>query len=977
MLERSLIQSSWNKWLKGIEHICGIKCQPCDIIIKKGQQPTLDQSNRIQNVKQFPHLLYQTNRYCTVTKEPQNVHQAKSPRQQAEDITGEKPMDLESLSNDEIKTLVIKLTNQKLELKLQNEKLRQKKRELEDGRDTLQALIDANRHNQLMIDTDGRVLAANATVAQKLGLERMVGRNTFGFFTPQVATRRKVMLKEVVESRKAMRVEDEREGLRIRHDLTPVLDSGGNVAQVAVHSHDITRQVETERALKDSEERYRALSDATFETVFITEDGYCIETNEMATEMMGYAYDELIGMFGTDLMAPESRELVRHHMLSGYEQPYEALAQRKDGTTFYVEIHGKMVEYKGKKVRVSVIRDIDKFKRAEAALQDSKETMQALIDASTEREVLLDKKGFILALNETATHWIDAPDKNVIGCNLFDFFPDDIAKKRKAYFEEVIESRGPVHFKDRCADRFLSHTLFPVFDSKGSVAKIASFSLDLTRQQQTERALAESEEKYRQLFENGLDTIIVFDAETRRFESVNPASLELFGYTYEEFMKLNVEDMSAERQKTRQRIRKTILQESSTVRVPLRYYRKKDGTTFPGELLAAKFHSGGRLKIIGSIRDITERQKQTEMLRKRENELSGRVKELNCLYGISKLNEQPDLTLDAIFQGTVDLVAGALQFPEIAVARIRFENQDYKTANFIETPWRLIHEIATDRQPKGTLEIGYLEERPETDRGPFFEDEFRLLKAVSEGVGKIIQRKRTQWQLKRSKEKLRFLASRLLAAQERERKRISMELHDDLGQRLTVLKLQIRSIVDRLGSDREKLASECEKVLQHVTETIEQVRRISHDLSPSIIHDLGLSAALGYLFEDFAAHSGVKIFGRIPNIDAHFSQETAVIIYRIFQETITNVDRHSKAEKVSIDIQTREYNVLFVLEDNGSGFCMDKVAASVGPGQKGLGLAAMDERIRMIDGQLEISSRENNGTRIAFTVPIANRNEPT
>lgn len=171
------------------------------------------------------------------------------------------------------------------------------------------------------------------------------------------------------------------------------------------------------------------------------------------------------------------------------------------------------------------------------------------------------------------------------------------------------------------------------------------------------------------------------------------------------------------------------------------------------------------------------------------------------------------------------------------------------------------------------------------------------------------------------------------------------------------------------------LAVDCEKISQHVTDTIDQVRRISHDLSPSIIHDLGISSALAYFFEDFAAHSGVKIFGKIPNIDTLFSHETVVIIYRIFQEAFTNIDRHSNADTVTVAIQVREHNVFFSLEDNGRGFSVKNVAASTGPGQKGLGLAAMDERIRLVDGQLEISSRENSGTRIAFTVPVANRSD--
>jgi PAS domain S-box-containing protein len=103
-----------------------------------------------------------------------------------------------------------------------------------------------------------------------------------------------------------------------------------------------------EKALRDNQERYRALSNASFEAIFISEKGICIDTNQTATKMFGYDYDELIGIFGTDVIAPEFKELVKDYMLSGYEEPYEAIAQRKDGTTFQVEIRGKMTEYKGR-----------------------------------------------------------------------------------------------------------------------------------------------------------------------------------------------------------------------------------------------------------------------------------------------------------------------------------------------------------------------------------------------------------------------------------------------------------------------------------------------------------------------------------------------------------------------------------------------------------------------------------------------------
>jgi len=121
----------------------------------------------------------------------------------------------------------------------------------------------------------------------------------------------------------------------------------------------------SENALQESHERYQALSDATFEAVFISEDGMCLDANKTAYSMFGYSGKELTGIFGTDVIAAESKTLVRENMLSGYEKPYEAIARKKDGTRFCSEIRGCKMNYKGKNVRVTVVRDISEQKKAE------------------------------------------------------------------------------------------------------------------------------------------------------------------------------------------------------------------------------------------------------------------------------------------------------------------------------------------------------------------------------------------------------------------------------------------------------------------------------------------------------------------------------------------------------------------------------------------------------------------------------------
>lgn len=231
------------------------------------------------------------------------------------------------------------------------------------------------------------------------------------------------------------------------------------------------------------------------------------------------------------------------------------------------------------------------------------------------------------------------------------------------------------------------------------------------------------------------------------------------------------------------------------------------------------------------------------------------------------------------------------------------------------------------------------------------------------------QRKLAEEAIKESGKRLQFLSSHLLTAQERERRRISLELHDELGQSLTVLKLQLRSIEKALNKEQSALKVDCENSLQYVDQIIENIRRLSRDLSPSILEDLGLTTALKWLGEDFARHSNINVEIDIPIIDNLFSDNAQIIIYRIFQEAFTNIGKHAQAGSVVVLVKKNENSVHFQIRDDGKGFDIKQIEARY-PTEKSLGLLAMDERARMLGGQLDVNGQEGEGTRIIFTIPI-------
>ncbi len=233
----------------------------------------------------------------------------------------------------------------------------------------------------------------------------------------------------------------------------------------------------------------------------------------------------------------------------------------------------------------------------------------------------------------------------------------------------------------------------------------------------------------------------------------------------------------------------------------------------------------------------------------------------------------------------------------------------------------------------------------------------------------ITARKAAREQLRESEKNLRRLTSQLLTVQEDERRRISRELHDELGQALLVLKLQAKAIETGVSATQEQVRKECHELRANLDRLVDNVRRLSRDLSPTMLEDLGLSAALHRLLRDFSRHYHIDCDVQENEIKDLFSMESQVTIYRLFQECLTNIGKHSQASKLTVAINKTPKSVSFIIQDNGKGFNLAQRHHQAQ--EQGMGLATMEERVRMVGGQMSIWSQEGAGTRIAFDIPYS------
>lgn len=235
---------------------------------------------------------------------------------------------------------------------------------------------------------------------------------------------------------------------------------------------------------------------------------------------------------------------------------------------------------------------------------------------------------------------------------------------------------------------------------------------------------------------------------------------------------------------------------------------------------------------------------------------------------------------------------------------------------------------------------------------------------VVEDFKDMSDRKRAQEELQRSHEQLRSIASHLEVAREQERRSMAREIHDQLGQALTGMKMDLHWFSRHIPEQEKRLREKLLEMNQQLDQTIRTVQRLSSELRPCLLDDLGLSAAIEWHAGKIRDRLGINFdIVSIPE-DIALDETTSITVYRIFQEALTNIARHSGATKVKILLQQNRDRISLTVSDNGRGIVEEQINA---PGS--FGLIGMRERACLLDGSLEIQSKSDRGTTISLSIP--------
>lgn len=267
----------------------------------------------------------------------------------------------------------------------------------------------------------------------------------------------------------------------------------------------------------------------------------------------------------------------------------------------------------------------------------------------------------------------------------------------------------------------------------------------------------------------------------------------------------------------------------------------------------------------------------------------------------------------------------------------------------------------------------FFEWKARTKAGRYFWAEVSLKRALIDGKDRVLaitrdvtERKAAEDALRKSREQLRRLTSHMEHVREEERKRIAREIHDELGQALTALRMDVSFLHKKISGNQKKLIGKAATMISLVDDTIKTVQRISGELRPGLLDDLGLIAAMEWQLQDFQARTGIRcVLNADEAIPLALAQDVSTALFRIFQETLTNISRHARASLVEVMLGVREAHVFLEVKDNGIGIDRKAVART-----ESYGLIGIRERVSFCGGRFKIQGAPNRGTTVSIMLPF-------
>lgn len=809
--------------------------------------------------------------------------------------------------------------------------------------------------------------------------------------------------------------------------IVPVRDKSGNLVAVEGAGYDITREVENQNKIKESEDKFRVLAETATTAIFIYQGENFVYVNPACTKLTGYSSKELLKKKFWEIVHPDFQKLVKERGFKrqkGKKLPsrYQFKIICKNGKERWVDFTAGLIEYQGKPAGIGTAYDITEAKINEENLKIAAEEWRITFDAIEDLISVIDLEGKILRCNKAQANFFKKSIRSLIGQKLCQLLHGKKGQIKDCPFKKAKKTKK----RERCIvelkNKWFSVTADPIFDDKQRVIGSVHLMRDITTILKAERELQEKEEFLRNVFNSVQDGICILDDKlniimtNKAMERWYSFSMPLVGKKC--FQAYHNQEEPCAICPSLKALKSG--QDSYEI-VPK---RDKEGNII-GWLDLFSFPifdpESGKIKgVVEYVRDVTGRREAEEKLKQTNRYLTllSRVNEaiVRATDEQKLLNEICKIIVEAgrytsawigllnEEKNTIKLLAKAVSIknlissPRIACGKDsslftstceaiknqkifvlnRLKNETKKNkwlkevlkkgfASMISIP------MAIDKQTSGVLTI-YAQE-PDS----FTSSDIKIFHELAEDISFGISSLRTQKEMKKTQNKLiatlnklrveenraQELSRSIIEAQEKERLYLASEIHDNLLQSLVATYYFLEAL--DFSQTHQKAQKQKKELCQMLKASIAEGRALLRKIEPIREPDIGLNKAIKEAMElNFAGKKTVTHLSCPANFTMTNKEEN-INILRIVQEALLNARKHSQARNVWVKIAPKEDLLEIEIKDDGKGFEVEKLkSAQLGH----FGLLTMKERAKILNGKLLIESEPGKGTNVKLLLPL-------
>jgi len=720
---------------------------------------------------------------------------------------------------------------------------------------------------------------------------------------------------------------------------------------------EIRERQRVEDALRESESRYRDLVE-TSEDLLSTHDlkGRILTINPAPARRLGYEVNELLQLTLPQLLAPRVRDqfpaFIARLLEHGQDKGYMTVLTRSGEERIW-EYHSTLRRDRGSSPIVfGMSHDVTEKVRAEQALRLSEAKFATAFRASPSAMSITHlRDGHFVDVNESFEKLLGYSREEVVSRSAIELgiWADE---KELVRLWEDLKAHNRVEAREvrlRTKSGYLLTARFSVelIEIAGERCALAAGE-DVTERRLTEIALLESEAKFRLVAETA--SCCIWILQEGRMVYLSPQVESITGYTRDEILRMSPRDLV--HPEFRSALGKRAQSDPKNPELLSRYQYKiidKNGEDRWLELTDSALEFNGKPAILVTALDITAAKRAEQEIKEHAMYLDALVS--NSPLGVVIKDENLRVRFcNEAFERMFLYSQAELQGNDLDEIIAPHDRELASELTRTSQSGKVVHAIAQRRRKDGSL-IDIELHGVRLYSGDNLVGAFAFYQDITER--------------RRSEEKLQSLRHRLARAQEEERARIARDLHDDTGQRLALLSIDLEQLKQTSLKTRSSLSQQLESLVKLASEITSDVHNVSRRLHPSQVELLGLVTALANFCKDFATRNGVEIQFIHSGIHSKPPLDAALCLFRVAQEAIRNVQKHSGCQKARIELAEIAGSLNLRVTDEGMGFDPDSRDAS-----QGLGLLSMEERLHSMGGELTVHSRPGSGTCIEASLPL-------